>query len=80
MIIGKFATAFRAFLNLALVGTEEVGYYYGGSYRWGKDPIVSVNFAADYQTKALRNAFNSLTDQKLLATGVFVNLPAGDTD
>ncbi len=72
--------AFRAFLNLAIIGAEEVGYYYGGSYRWGKDPIVSVSGALNYQSRVLRNAFGSLTDQKMFGAGAYLDYPSGETE
>jgi len=34
-----------------------------------------VSVAGNYQSLALKNAFGSLTDQKLLATGLYLDLP-----
>ena len=71
--------AFRGLLNFALLGTEEGGYYYT-SYRWGKVPILSLNVAVNYQSRAIRNAFGSLTDSKIVAGGIFANIPSGDSE
>jgi hypothetical protein len=41
----------------------------------GEDPVLSVGIGANYQSLALKNAFGSLTDQKLLAPDLYLNLP-----
>ncbi len=65
------------FVNVDLVGSEEGTWLYG-AYRWGTTPVLSVNGAFSYQSLALRNGYGSLTDQKLFATGVYLNLPQSE--
>ncbi len=66
--------AFGGFVNFDLIGSEE-GLWLYGTYKWGTSPILSVSVAGNYQSLALKNAFGSLTDQKLLATGLYLDLP-----
>jgi hypothetical protein len=75
-ITPKRNPAFGGFVNFDIVGSEEGAWLYG-AYKWGKDPIVSVGVAGNYQSLALKNAFGSLTDQKLLAPDLYVNIPVG---
>ncbi len=46
-----------------------------GAYKWGKDPILSLGVAANYQSLALKNAFGSRTDQRLLAPDLYLDFP-----
>ena len=62
------------FINFDLIGSEEGGWLYG-AYKWGKDPIVSVGLAANYQSLALKNAYGSLTDVRVMSADVYMNLP-----
>jgi len=73
-ITPKRNPAFGALVNVDLIGSEE-GLWLYNAYQWGTSPILSVNVAGNYQSLALRNGFDSLTDQKLLATGLYLNLP-----
>lgn len=73
-ITPKRIPAFRGFVNLDIIGSEEGGWLYG-AYKWGKDPILSVNVAGSYQSQALKSAFGNLTDQRYLEAGVYLNLP-----
>jgi len=66
--------ALGGLINLDLIGSEE-GLWLYSAYKWGTSPILSVNVAGNYQSRALKNAFGSLTDHKLLATGVYLDLP-----
>src|SRR6266851_4047258 len=66
--------ALGGFINFDLIGSEE-GLWLYSAYKWGTSPILSVNVAGNYQSRALKNAFGSLTDHKLLATGVYLDLP-----
>jgi hypothetical protein len=66
--------AFGGFVNFDLIGSEE-GLWLYGAYKWGTSPVLSVSVAGNYQSLALKNAFGSLTDQKLLATGLYLDLP-----
>jgi hypothetical protein len=66
--------AFRGFVNLDIIGSEEGGWLYG-AYKWGKDPILSVGFAGNYQSLAARNGLGNLADMRLFATDVYLNLP-----
>ena len=61
-------------VNFDLIGSEEGGWLYG-AYKWGKDPILSVGIAGNYQSQAIRNGFGSLTDAKLFAADFYLNLP-----
>ena len=62
------------FVNLDIIGSEEGGWLYG-AYKWGKDPILSVGGAVNYQSLAIKNAFGSLTDVRVLSGDVYLNLP-----
>ena len=73
-ITPKRNPAFGGFVNFDLLGSEEGAWLYG-AYKWGTKPILSVGVAANYQSLALKNAFGSLTDEKLLAPDVYLNLP-----
>ncbi len=74
-ITPKRNPAFGGLVNVDLLGTEE-GLWLYSAYKWGTSPILSVNVAGNYQSLALRNTFgNSLTDQRLLATGLYLDLP-----
>jgi len=68
--------ALGGFVNFDVVGSEEGGWIYG-AYKWGTDPILSLGVAANYQSLALKNAFGSLTDQRLLAWDLYLDLPSG---
>jgi hypothetical protein len=60
-----------------IIGSEEGGWLYG-AYKWGKDPIVSVGVADNYQSLAVRNfANNNLNDMNVFAGNVYVNWPIG---
>jgi len=73
-IAPKRNPALGGFLNFDLIGSEE-GLWLYSAYKWGTSPILSLNVAGNYQSRAVRNAFGSLTDHKLLATGVYLDLP-----
>jgi hypothetical protein len=73
-ITPKRNPAFGGFVNFDLLGSEE-GLWLYSAYKWGTSPILSVNVAGNYQSLALKNAFGSLTDQRLLATGLYLDLP-----
>jgi hypothetical protein len=73
-ITPKRHPAFGAFVNLDLIGSEE-GLWLYSAYKWGTSPILSVSVAGNYQSLALKNAFGDLTDQRLLATGLYLDLP-----
>lgn len=73
-ITPKRNPAFGGFVNFDVLGSEEGNWLYG-AYKWGKDPILSVGVAANYQSLALKNAFGNLTDQKLLAPDLYLDLP-----
>jgi len=66
--------AFGGFVNFDILGSEEGGWLYG-AYKWGKDPVLSVGIAGNYQSLALKNGLGSLTDQKLLAPDLYLDLP-----
>jgi hypothetical protein len=70
--------ALGGFVNFDILGSEEGSWLYG-AYKWGKDPILSLGVAANYQSLALKNAFGSLTDQKLLAPDLYLDLPLGES-
>jgi hypothetical protein len=73
-ITPKRYPAVGGLVNLDIIGSEEGGWLYG-TYKWGKDPIFSVNVSGHYQSQALRNYTGSLTDQKLLGIGTYLDLP-----
>jgi hypothetical protein len=73
-ITPKRNPAFAAFVNFDLIGSEE-GLWLYGAYKWGTSPILSVNVAGNYQSLALKNGLGSSTDQRLLATGLYLDLP-----
>jgi hypothetical protein len=66
--------ALGGFVNFDILGSEEGSWLYG-AYKWARDPILSVGVAANYQSLALKNAFGSLTDQRLLASDLYLDLP-----
>jgi hypothetical protein len=68
---------FAGFVNLDIIGSEEGGWLYG-AYKWGKAPIVSVGGSAVYQSKAVKNAFGNLADQKIFSADVYVNFPQSE--
>src|SRR6266852_2928127 len=78
----KRLPALRGFVNIDLIGSEDgVGIANGwlyGSYKWAKDPVLSVNVAANYQSQSVRNGFGNLADQRLLAAGVYLNFPMSE--
>jgi hypothetical protein len=76
-ITPKRLPAFGGFVNLDLIGSEEGTWLYT-TYRWGASPILSVSVAVNYQSLALKNAFGNLTDQRLLATGLYLDLPMNE--
>src|SRR5262249_48014375 len=59
--------------------SEEGGWLYG-AYKWGKDPILSVGLAGNYQSQALKNPFGNLADQQLLDADVYLNYPMGENE
>jgi Phosphate-selective porin O and P len=73
-ITPKRHPAVGGFVNLDLIGSEE-GLWLYSAYKWGTSPILSVSVAGNYQSLALKNAFGNLTDQRLLATGLYLDLP-----
>jgi hypothetical protein len=73
-ITPKRNPALGGFVNFDIIGSEEGAWLYG-AYKWGKDPILSLGVAGNYQSLALKNAFGSLTDQKLLAPDLYLNVP-----
>jgi hypothetical protein len=73
-ITPKRNPALGGFVNVNIIGSEEGGWLYG-AYKWGKDPILSVGLAGNYQSLALKNPYGSLTDQKLLAVDAYLNFP-----
>ncbi|MFL5309135.1 MAG: hypothetical protein ACJ79H_01645 [Myxococcales bacterium] len=76
-ITAKRNPALAGFVNFDILGSEEGAWLYG-AYKWGRDPILSVGVAANYQSLALKNAFGSPTDQKLLAPDLYLNLPVSE--
>jgi len=68
---------FAGFVNFDIIGSEEGGWLYG-AYKWGKAPIVSVGGSVVYQSKALKNPFGNLADQKLFSADVYVNFPQSE--
>ncbi len=75
----KRLPALRGFVNIDLIGSEEGapfanGWLYG-AYKWGKDPVLSVNAAGSYQSLSVRNGFGNLADARLLSGGVYLNFP-----
>src|SRR6266852_631883 len=73
-ITPKRTPALGGFINFDLIGSEE-GLWLYSAYKWGTTPILSVNVAGNYQSRPLKNAFGRLTDPKLLATGLYLDLP-----
>lgn len=73
-ITPKRNPAFGGFVNVDIIGSEEGAWLYG-AYKWGTEPVLSIGVAGNYQSLALRNAFGSLTDQKLLAPDLYLNIP-----
>ena len=61
-------------VNFDLIGSEEGGWLYG-AYKWGKDPILSVGLAGNYQSQAIKNGYGNLTDAKLFAADFYLNFP-----
>jgi hypothetical protein len=78
-ITPKRNPALGGFINFDIIGSEEGGWLYG-AYKWGKDPILSIGVAGNYQSQAIKNVVGNLTDQKLLAGDVYLNLPMGDNE
>jgi len=76
-ITPKRNPALGGFVNFDILGSEEGGWLYG-AYKWGRDPILSVGLAANYQSLALKNAFGNLTDQRLLAPDLYLDLPMSE--
>ncbi len=76
-ITPKRTPALRGLVNLDLIGSEEGGWLYG-AYKWGKDPILSIGAAANYQSLAVRNGFGNLADQRLFAAWVYLNFPMSE--
>jgi hypothetical protein len=66
-------------VNIDLIGSEEGGWLYG-AYKWGKDTILSVGGAINYQSLAVRNYLNNLTDQRLISVDAYFNKPMGDNE
>jgi len=73
-ITPKRIPAVGGFINLDLIGSEE-GLWLYSAYKWATSPILSVSAGGNYQSRAVRNAFGSLSDHKLLATGLYLDLP-----
>ena len=73
-IAPKRNPALGGFVNFDILGAEEGSWVYG-AYKWAKDPVVSLGVAANYQSLALKNAFGSLTDLRLLAPDLYLDLP-----
>jgi hypothetical protein len=67
---------FGGYVNVDLIGSEEGGWLYG-AYKWGKDPIVSIHAADNYQSLAVRNLNGNLNDMNVLNVGAYANLPIG---
>lgn len=67
------------FINFDIIGSEEGGWLYG-DYKWGKEPILSVSLSANYQSQALKNAFQSLTDNKVFSAGAYFDMPMGENE
>jgi hypothetical protein len=78
-IAPKRNPAFSLFVNFDIIGSEEGGWLYG-AYKWGKDPILSIGLAGNYQSLALKNVVGNLTDQKLGSADVYLNLPMGENE
>ncbi len=66
--------AIRGFVNFDIIGSEEGGWLYG-AYKWGKEPILSVNVAGSYQSQAIKTPFGDLTDHRYISAGMYLNLP-----
>ena len=73
-ITPKRNPALAGFVNFDVIGSEE-GLLLYGAYKWGTSPILSLSVGGQYQSLALKNGLGSLTDQRLLSTGLYVNLP-----
>lgn len=65
---------FGVLVNIDIIGSEEGGWLYG-AYKWGKDPILSVGAALNYQSLAVRNFAGNLSDQSIIAPHVYLNFP-----
>ncbi|MFN2549562.1 MAG: hypothetical protein ABR567_19230 [Myxococcales bacterium] len=65
---------FSGFVNFDVIGSEEGGWLYG-AYKWGKDPVLSVGVAGQYQSKATKNAFGNLADIQVYSADVYLNFP-----
>jgi len=65
------------YIGFDIIGSEEGGWLYG-AYKWGKDPILSVGVADNYQALSVRNfGSNNLNDQNIFAANYYLNLPLG---
>ena len=62
------------YVGFDIIGSEEGGWLYG-AYKWGKDPILSVGVADNYQSLAVRNLNGNLNDMNVFAADVYLNLP-----
>jgi hypothetical protein len=79
-ITPKRNPALGGFVNFDIIGSEEGAWLYG-AYKWGTEPVLSIGVAGNYQSLALKNAFGSLTDQKLLAPDFYLDVPMrGDSE
>ncbi|HEY2029738.1 MAG TPA: hypothetical protein VGH20_11075, partial [Myxococcales bacterium] len=65
---------FGGYVGIDLIGSEEGGWLYG-AYKWGKDPIVSIGVADNYQSKAVRNLNGNLNDQNIFSADLYFNFP-----
>jgi hypothetical protein len=70
--------AFGALVNFDLIGSEEGTFLYS-TYRWKTTPVLSVSVAGNYQSLAVTNGFGNLSDQRLLTTGLYLDLPASES-
>jgi hypothetical protein len=66
--------AFGGYVGFDIIGSEEGGWLYG-AYKWGKDPILSVGVADNYQSLAVRNLNGNLNDMNVFSADVYLNLP-----
>jgi hypothetical protein len=73
-ITPKRYPVFSGLVNFDLIGSEEGQWLYS-AYKWGKNPILSVNGAATYQALALRNGFGSLANLRVFSGGLYLDLP-----
>jgi hypothetical protein len=62
------------YVGFDIIGSEEGGWLYG-AYKWGKDPILSVGVADNYQSLAVRNYNGNLNDENVFSADVYLNLP-----